>query len=93
MSMAFLAYRIVHLMVSMCVGLIYVDASQKANMGSSCSHSCDANCTSSVVARDGKLVIVLTTVIDTSIIHSSIVTLLSYSRIISYILYYLSHAF
>lgn len=43
-------------------GLLYVDASQKANMGSSCSHSCNSNCTSAVVARDGKLVIVLTTV-------------------------------
>lgn len=42
--------------------LIFVDASQKANHGSSCSHSCDANCTSAVVARNGKLVIVLTTV-------------------------------
>ena len=42
-------------------GLLFVDASQKANMGSSCSHSCDSNCTSAVVARDGKLVIVLTT--------------------------------
>eukprot|EP01041_Mallomonas_annulata_P010270 gene10270-21427_t len=42
-------------------GMIFVDASQKANMGSSCSHSCDPNCTSSVVARDGKLLIVLTT--------------------------------
>lgn len=42
-------------------GLLYVDASQKANVGSSCSHSCDANCTSSVAARNGKLVIVLTT--------------------------------
>ncbi len=30
-------------------------------MGSSCSHSCDANCTSAVVAKDGRLVIVLTT--------------------------------
>jgi hypothetical protein len=42
-------------------GLLYVDASQKANLGSSCSHSCNANCTSSVVARNGKLVILLTT--------------------------------
>jgi len=39
-----------------------VDASQRANVGSSCSHSCDANCTSAVVARDGKLVIALTSV-------------------------------
>ena len=43
-------------------GLIFVDASQRGNMGSTCSHSCDANCTSAVVARDGELVIVLTTV-------------------------------
>lgn len=42
-------------------GLLYVDASQKANIGSSCSHSCDSNCTSAVVARNGKLSIVLTT--------------------------------
>ncbi len=44
------------------LGLLYVDASQRANVGSSCSHSCDSNCTSAVVARDGKLAIVLTTV-------------------------------
>jgi hypothetical protein len=31
-------------------------------MGSSCSHSCNSNCTSAVVAREGKLAIVLTTV-------------------------------
>lgn len=43
-------------------GLLYVDASQKANLGSSCSHSCNSNCTSAVVARNGRLVIVLTTV-------------------------------
>jgi len=42
-------------------GLVFVDASMKANMGSSCSHSCDANCTTSVVARNGKLTICLTT--------------------------------
>jgi len=42
-------------------GLLYVDASQRANMGSSCSHSCNANCTSNVVSRNGKLCIVLTT--------------------------------
>jgi hypothetical protein len=42
-------------------GLLYVDASQRANMGSSCSHSCDANCTSAVVAKEGQLKIVLTT--------------------------------
>jgi hypothetical protein len=43
-------------------GLMYVDASQRANIGSSCSHSCDSNCTSAVVARMGKLTIALTTV-------------------------------
>jgi hypothetical protein len=43
-------------------GLIYVDASQKANMGSTVSHSCVANCSSAVVSRNGKLAIVLTTV-------------------------------
>jgi hypothetical protein len=42
-------------------GLLYVDASQRANVGSSCSHSCDSNCTSAVVARNGKLCIALTT--------------------------------
>ena len=41
--------------------LLFVDASQRANMGSSCSHSCASNCTSAVVARNGKLVIALTT--------------------------------
>ncbi|KAJ1420799.1 hypothetical protein B484DRAFT_399721, partial [Ochromonadaceae sp. CCMP2298] len=41
-------------------GLLYVDASQRSNVGSSCSHSCDSNCTSAVVARNGKLVIALT---------------------------------
>ena len=49
-------------------GLLYVDASQKANLGSSCSHSCNSNCTSAVVARNGKLVIVLTTVRSITII-------------------------
>ena len=44
------------------LGLLYVDASQRANIGSSCSHSCEANCTSAVVARQGKLTIALTTV-------------------------------
>lgn len=43
-------------------GLLYVDASMKANIGSSCSHSCAANCTSAVVARNGKLAIAMTTV-------------------------------
>lgn len=43
-------------------GMMFVDASQKANLGSSCSHSCDPNSTSAVVAKNGKLVIVLTTV-------------------------------
>ena len=42
-------------------GLLFVDASQKANLGSSCSHSCESNCTSAVVAKNGRLAIVLTT--------------------------------
>lgn len=42
-------------------GMLYVDASQSSNMGSICSHSCDPNCFSQVVARNGKLVIALTT--------------------------------
>ena len=41
-------------------GLLFVDASEKANLGSTCSHSCDANCTSYVVSRGGKLTIALT---------------------------------
>lgn len=41
--------------------VIYVDASQKANMGSSCSHSCNSNLTTAVVARNGKLCIALCT--------------------------------
>lgn len=43
------------------IGLLYVDASQRANIGSSCSHSCEANITSAVVARNGKLTIAMTT--------------------------------
>ena len=50
-------------------GLLYVDASRKANNASSCSHSCDSNCTSAVVARNGKLAIALTTVIALSWPH------------------------
>ena len=42
-------------------GIMWVDASQRANMGSSCSHSCNPNCTSAVVARNGRLAIALTT--------------------------------
>ena len=42
-------------------GLLFVDASQKSNMGSSCSHSCTANTSANVVARNGKLTIALTT--------------------------------
>jgi hypothetical protein len=41
--------------------LFYVDASEKANMASSCSHSCNSNLTSAVVARNGKLTIAMTT--------------------------------
>ena len=50
------------LLCTVFAGLLYVDASQKANLGSSCSHSCNANCTSSIVSRNGKLAIALTTV-------------------------------
>jgi hypothetical protein len=50
------------LRLTLWIGLIFVDASQRANLGSSCSHSCDANCTSAIVACNGKLSIVLTTV-------------------------------
>ena len=42
-------------------GILFVDASMKSNMGSTISHSCDANCQSSIVARNGKLSIALTT--------------------------------
>ena len=42
-------------------GLLFVDASQKSNMGSSCSHSCRANTSANVVARNGRLTIALTT--------------------------------
>jgi len=42
-------------------GLLFVDASQKSNMGSSCSHSCAANTSANVVARNGQLTIALTT--------------------------------
>lgn len=42
-------------------GMLFVDASQFANMGSSCSHSCNPNCTSAVVVRNGRNVIALTT--------------------------------
>ena len=42
-------------------GLLFVDASQKSNMGSSCSHSCESNLTASVVARNQALTIALTT--------------------------------
>lgn len=50
------------LLLFVATGLLYVDASRKANNASSCSHSCDSNCTSAVVARNGKLAIALTTV-------------------------------
>lgn len=56
------------MLFSVCAGLLYVDASRRANMGSSCSHSCDSNCTSAVVARNGKLVIALTTVSSVSLL-------------------------
>ena len=41
-------------------GLLFVDASQKSNMGSTLAHSCANNCTSAVVPRHGDLTIVLT---------------------------------
>jgi hypothetical protein len=44
-------------------GILFVDASRYANMGSSCSHSCSPNLVSSVVVRDRKTTIVLTTVL------------------------------
>lgn len=42
-------------------GLLFVDASMRCNMGSTLAHSCDNNCTSAVVTKEGKLSIVLTT--------------------------------
>ncbi len=41
-------------------GLLYVDASEQSNIGSTLAHSCDNNCTSAVVTRNGKLTIVIT---------------------------------
>lgn len=46
------------------IGILYVDASQFANLGSSCSHSCDPNCTSSIVVRKGKTTIAMSTVLN-----------------------------
>ena len=40
---------------------LFVDASHKANHGSTASHCCNSNCTSAVVARKNKLAIMLTT--------------------------------
>jgi len=41
-------------------GLMFVDAAQRSNIGSTLAHSCDNNCTSAVVPRNGRLTIVLT---------------------------------
>ena len=41
-------------------GLLFVDAAQRSNIGSTLAHSCDNNCTSAVVPRNGRLTIVLT---------------------------------
>lgn len=51
-------------------------------MGSSCSHSCNANCTSAVVVRNGKTTIALTTVSD---------VLLSQLLSLCYLLYLIAH--
>ncbi|CAM9539119.1 unnamed protein product [Chrysoparadoxa australica] len=46
-------------------GLLFVEAGgHVANFSSSLSHSCDANCSTSVVAKNGKLFIALTTIKD-----------------------------
>ena len=41
-------------------GLLFVDAAQRSNIGSTLAHSCDNNCTSAVVSRQEQLTIVLT---------------------------------
>jgi len=41
-------------------GLLFVDAAQRSNIGSTLAHSCNNNCTSAVVPRNGRLTIVLT---------------------------------
>lgn len=45
-------------------GLLFVDASRKAGMGSSLSHSCYPTCQVHVAAQDGKLCLAMTTVRD-----------------------------
>ena len=45
-------------------GLWYVDASARANMSSSLSHSCTPNCEPRMAVRNGKLVIILATLRD-----------------------------
>jgi hypothetical protein len=50
-------------------GILFVDASRHANMGSSCSHSCESNCTSSIVVRNGKTSIVMTTVSGCAVVR------------------------
>ena len=42
-------------------GLVYVDATRRANLCSSLSHSCDANCNTYIVARHGRLSIAVCT--------------------------------
>lgn len=41
-------------------GILFVDASMKSNVGSTINHSCNPNCSSSIVSRNGKLSIALT---------------------------------
>ena len=41
-------------------GVLFVDAAQCSNIGSTLAHSCENNCTSAVVSRKGRLTIVLT---------------------------------
>mmetsp|Transcript_5214 Transcript_5214/g.10393 ORF Transcript_5214/g.10393 Transcript_5214/m.10393 type:complete len:1956 (+) Transcript_5214:214-6081(+) len=43
-------------------GLLFVDASRKASMGSSLSHSCNPTCEVKAVSKDGKLSLAMTTV-------------------------------
>jgi len=47
-------------------GLVYVDASKRANFSSSLSHSCTPNCEPRMATRQGRLCIVLVTLRATS---------------------------
>ena len=47
-------------------GLVYVDASKRANFSSSLSHSCTPNCEPRMAVRRGRLCIVLVTLRATS---------------------------